>query len=325
MRITINLATRPFADVGPILKRLRIAMAVFALVSIGLGTGLYLLHQKAVEARARNHSLDGDIARITHERQNYEALMRQPDNAQVLAQVGNLNRLFDEKAFSWTLAMEDLETVLPGGVQVTTLEPIRDKEGRITLRLRVVGPRDKAVEVVQNLEHSRHFIRPAIVGESSENTGLPGQQLEPVSISSKVSFEMVAEYNPATLSEPAPAAKKPELQAKPKAPASATGTAHATLTPAGPGLRRPPFSGVSRPQPAVSQPGVPRSPAAVPQPGAPHPQAAVAQPNPPRPKPAVTQPVVPLSPSEMRQAGQHRYPAVVQIPEDSKPHAGGPK
>src|SRR5260370_27826499 len=112
MRITINLATRPFADLGPILKRLRIAMVVFAAVCIGLGPGLYLLHQKPVEGRARNHSLDGDIARITHERQTYEALMHQPDNAQVLTQVGNLNRLFDEKAFSWTLAMEDLETVL---------------------------------------------------------------------------------------------------------------------------------------------------------------------------------------------------------------------
>ena len=49
--------------------------------------------------------------------------------------------------------MEDLETVLPGGVQVTTLEPVRDKQGNITLRLRIVGPRDKDLETVQNLEH----------------------------------------------------------------------------------------------------------------------------------------------------------------------------
>ena len=104
--------------------------------------------------------------------------MRQPDNAQVLdAGRQSSTQLFDQKAFSWTLAMEDLETVLPGGVQVTTLEPIRDeKTARITLKLRVVGPRDKDVELVQNLEHSRHFLRPAIVGESSENSGGPGQR-----------------------------------------------------------------------------------------------------------------------------------------------------
>ncbi len=103
MKISINLATRPFADIGPMVKRLRIAMAVLAVLSIGLGLGLHFLHHKAEEARARDHSLDGDIARITHERQSYEALMRQPDNAQVLAEAANLNRLFDEKAFSWTL------------------------------------------------------------------------------------------------------------------------------------------------------------------------------------------------------------------------------
>src|SRR5579863_9063523 len=141
MKVTINLATRPFADLGPIIKRLRIAMAVFAVVSICLGIGLHLLHNKAEAARARNHSLDGQIAAINHERQRYVAMMGQPDNAQVLQQANNLNHLFDQKAFSWTLAMEDLETVLPGGVQVTTLEPIReDKTSRITLRLRVDGP-----------------------------------------------------------------------------------------------------------------------------------------------------------------------------------------
>ena len=125
MRITLNLATRPFADEGPAIKRLRIAMAALALVSIAFGIGLHAIHRKAEAARARDHSLDGQIANITHEREGYQTMMRQPPNAQLLQQVGVLNNLFDEKAFSWTLAMEDLETVLPGGVQVTTLEPTR--------------------------------------------------------------------------------------------------------------------------------------------------------------------------------------------------------
>src|SRR5579863_2561642 len=160
MKININLATRAFADQGPTLKRLRIAMVVFAVVSIGLGIGLRLMHSKAEAARARQGAVDSQIAKINKERQDYQAMMRLPDNAQVLDQAGNLNALFDQKAFSWTLAMEDLETVLPGGVQVTALEPVRDeKTGRITLKLRVVGPRDKDVELVQNLEHSRHFLR----------------------------------------------------------------------------------------------------------------------------------------------------------------------
>jgi type IV pilus assembly protein PilN len=72
-RITLNLATRPFADLGPAIKRLRIAMAVLAVVAIGLGLGLRALDHQAKLARARDHSLDGQIARITQERQGYQA------------------------------------------------------------------------------------------------------------------------------------------------------------------------------------------------------------------------------------------------------------
>ena len=244
MRIGINLATRPFADLGPALKRLRIAMGVLVLAAICLGLGLRALDRKAAEARARNQALDLQIARVNHERQGYQAMMRQPKNAQVLAQVESLNRIFDEKAFSWTLAMEDLETVLPGGVQVTTIEPTRDKDGHITLKLRVQGPRDRAIELVQNLEHSRHFLQPRIVGENSEASGGPGQQLEPVSAASRVNFDLLAEYNPATARDRK--AAKNEESAPPDSAAashSAAPAAGATL-----GAHRLPYTGRSRPK-----------------------------------------------------------------------------
>src|ERR1700738_894378 len=182
MRITANLASRPFTDLGPILRRLRLAMGVLALVAIGFGAGLYALHNKASAVRAREHSLDTNIATVRYEKQSYDAMVRQPANSTVLDHAATLNHLFDAKAFSWTLAIEDLETVLPGGVQVTTLEPIRDnKNGRITLHIRVVGPRNKVVELVQNLERSRRFMAPRITGETSETAANGNQQqLEPV-------------------------------------------------------------------------------------------------------------------------------------------------
>lgn len=240
MRISINLATRPFADIGPALKRLRIAMAVLAVLAIGLGLGLHALHNKAEAARAREHSLDASIARVTQERQGYQSLMLQPDNAQVLAQSANLNRLFDEKAFSWTLAMEDLETVLPGRVQVMNLEPVRDKDGHITLRLRVVGPRDLGVQLVQNLEHSRRFLLPRIVGESAESTGGPGERLEPVSDTNRVNFELLAEYNPAGPREHLAKKKAHEDPGAPHTPARVSPNLP-------PGMRRPPYAGTSHP------------------------------------------------------------------------------
>lgn len=289
MKINVNLATRPFADLGPILKRLRIAMGVLVGLSIALGIGLHYLHAKAEVARAKENAIDSQISRINQERQGYQTMMRQPDNAQVLQQANNLNALFDQKAFSWTLAMEDLETVLPGGVQVTTLEPVRDeKTGEITLKLRVVGPRDKGIELVQNLEHSRHFLHPAITGESIESNAAPGAALEPVSATNRVNFDLNAQYNPATLSE-LPVPKKDDE--KHKEEASAATPAHRSAVPAtGPGLRRPPLTGISKP-PAAQPSSAAKSPYVL------------------RP-PAANQPGSPArqSPQAVRPAGQRGYP-----------------
>ena len=213
MRISANLASRPFIDVGPVLRRLRIAMVAMILLAIGLGAGLYALHAKAAGVRAREHSLDASIAGVRGEEQGYETLVRQPNNATVLEHAATLNKLFEAKTFSWTLAMENLEIVLPGGVQVSTLEPIRDpKDGHITLHMRVVGPRDKAVELVQNLERSRRFLEPRMTGEASENASNTSQIQEPVGPSNRVTFDLMADYNPAAPAERPPARKAASLE-----------------------------------------------------------------------------------------------------------------
>lgn len=253
MRVTLNLATRPFADIGPAIKRLRIGMGILALLAIAFGIGLRALHQKAEQARAREHSLDGAITSITQERASDQALMQRPDNAQLLTQTDALNKLFDEKAFSWTLAIENLETVLPGGVQVSTLEPARAKDGHITLHLRVVGPRDLAVNLVRNLEHSRRFLLPRIVGESSESTNSPNQRLEPVSATNRFTFDLLADYNPPAPDEtiPAPNAKKSPAAETPEAPPEKPVSRPAyTQRPV-----RPPYTGPSsRPNPLSGGP-----------------------------------------------------------------------
>ena len=217
MRISLNLATRPYADLGPALKRLRIAMGVLFLLGCGLLLGLRAVHQKAEDARASEQSVQNKIDAIERERHGYQEMMRQPANAELLVQAGMLNQLIDEKTFSWTLAMEDLETVLPGGVQVTSLDPSRDpKTGRITLKLRVIGARDRADDLVEQLEHSKHFLMPHIVQESSETSGGFSDRMEPVSASNRFNFELLAEYNPVAPAE-RKAEKKQEEKEKPAA------------------------------------------------------------------------------------------------------------
>jgi type IV pilus assembly protein PilN len=196
MRISINLASKPFTDLGPILRQLRIAMGALAVLALGFWIGLHFFHAAAEKARARTHSLDGEFAKLNAERQGYQNLMNEPDNARVLTESQALNQLFDEKTFSWTLAMEDLERVLPGGVQVATLEPLRDpKTGIITVKMRIQGPRDKVIDLVRNLEHSRRFVRARIMEESVDSGSNTAQKQEPISLSMKANFNLQADYN----------------------------------------------------------------------------------------------------------------------------------
>lgn len=242
MRVTINLVSRPYADIAPALKKLRTAIGVLVLAAAALLLGLHFVHDKAEAARARDHSLDGQIAQIRQEQQQYQAMMRQPDNARTLQQAETLNQLFDQKGFSWTLAMEDLETVLPAGVQVNTLEPTV-KDGEISVRLRVLGPRDKDVDLVRNLEHSRHFLLPRIVGENAESAGGPSARPEPVSASNRVDFDVQADYSPGTAEE--------RRLARERAAASAK-TARGKNNQQAPGVSgRPPFTGMARPHAPV--------------------------------------------------------------------------
>ncbi len=199
MKISINLATRPYADQGPAIKRLRMGMAVLAVVLCGLAFGLMHFHQAALKMTAQEDAVDRAVAKIQREQQGYQAQMQQPANARVLQQAEFLNGLFDEKAFSWTAAMEDLERVLPAGVQVTAIEPARGKDGRITLHLRVSGQRERSVAMLRNMEHSRRFSAPRISGENAENSA--GGGLQTVQDSGKVTFDILAEYSPATLEE----------------------------------------------------------------------------------------------------------------------------
>src|ERR1700685_242771 len=94
--------------------------------------------------------------------------MRQPQNAAVLTRAHFLNALFLSKSFSWTAVMMDLETVLPGGVQVTAIEPQISADWDVVIRLRVSGERDRPVQLVRNLERSRRFLGPRLTGEATQ-------------------------------------------------------------------------------------------------------------------------------------------------------------
>ena len=145
--------------------------------------------------------------------------MRQPQNMAVLERSQFLNALFAKKSFSWTAVMMDLERVLPAGVQVTSIEPATSKSGEVNIRLRVSGERDRAVELVRNLEKSQRFVAPRLAVESAqaqEGRGSGSPTLTP----GAVQFDIYSGYNPL----PEPSEKKSKTVSTEEAPKEPSAT-----------------------------------------------------------------------------------------------------
>jgi type IV pilus assembly protein PilN len=216
MRIQLNLASRPFVELGPLYLRLRILIVLLAVVAVPLWLLLATEKRKAADAQSRLNAVQQRIHAIEAQRQAFQASMREPQNASVLSQSQFLNQLFARKAFSWTAVMMDLENVLPSGVQVLNIDPVISKEGKVTIRLRVSGAHDRGVDLVRNLERSHRFLAPRLARETAENNQ-NGRQIEQVSATTNVNFDLLAEYNPLpeTAEKPAAAKQTATKQAKP--------------------------------------------------------------------------------------------------------------
>jgi type IV pilus assembly protein PilN len=230
MRIQLNLASRPFVELGPLYMRLRILIILLAVIAVPLWILLAAEKHKASEAQARLNAVQQKIQAIESQRQSFQAQMQQPKNAAVLSQSQFLNRVFANKAFSWTAVMMDLENVLPSGVQVMNIDPVPSRDGKVTIRLRVSGAHDRGVDLVRNLEHSHRFLAPRLARETAESNQ-NGRAVEQVSATSNVNFDLLAEYNPL----PEPAGKPATAGQKNASPARSK---HSKIAPSAAGKAR---------------------------------------------------------------------------------------
>ena len=200
MRITLNLASRPFFELRPLLLRLRIVAAGLLVLAVLLFTLLRSEENKAAQADAAVHRWTLATQSLQQEWERDQVLMREPVNAATLDRSEFLNHLFTTKSFSWTTALMDLELVLPQGVQVISIDPRMTRDGHVQMHLRVSGPRDKTVELVANLEKSPHFLHPQVAGETSDVQGQNRAGFRPtMSASTDVNVDILAEFNPGDL------------------------------------------------------------------------------------------------------------------------------
>jgi hypothetical protein len=159
IQVPINLATEPFRRDRPALVA---TAALGVLLAIFLGfeaTTIISQRQQGKEIHVTINRLNNQLRGITAEQAKLNALLRRPENAEVMERSLFLNALIDRKAISWTKLFADLEKVVPYNVRLVSVRlPEVDSDNRVLLDMVVgTGDRPEFVQFMQHLEESPQF------------------------------------------------------------------------------------------------------------------------------------------------------------------------
>jgi type IV pilus assembly protein PilN len=204
MRVDINLATHPYEDQRLFWMRWGTGVALLGILSAVLVFWTIMGLLGARKDRALLMERQQQIAAREQEKSAAQALLNLPENRSTRDRSQFLNDLFRRKSFSWTKVLENLETLMPPRLHVTSIHPDLNSDNQLVLKMVVAGEsRDRALDLVRKMEGSQRFQETQIEQETFSSGN---------SANDAVQFDITALYIPevdavATAPAAAPAQK----------------------------------------------------------------------------------------------------------------------
>ncbi len=206
MRLNVNLATRPYEDVGRFLARWGLATLLLAIVSIGLV--YYSIHswRDSRDVNQQIARMQDEMKKLDQARATAIATLNEPENKVVADQSKFLNNAIQRKALSWTRIFMDLERIMPNQLHIVSITPELNQQNQLLIHLLVAGEsRDKAIDLVRRMEESPTFRQAQLHSETMNKA--PGT-------SDAVQFEITSVYVPGAAEAPEKSAEKASTLAK---------------------------------------------------------------------------------------------------------------
>ena len=173
MKVRLNLSTAPlesnrrFAMAAGVIG----TIAVVALIVLSFRT--YSVWQNDKELRARQDAVEQQIARLQQQRQSLSDFFENTQTVQRRQRAAYLNSLIQQRAFPWIKIFMDLESILPEGVRVVSIEPKLSGDN-VQLRFVVGALTDEGkLKFLKTLETSPEFSHIQLLNES--NAARPDQ------------------------------------------------------------------------------------------------------------------------------------------------------
>ncbi len=175
MKIPINLASQPFRRDRAMVAA-SIAVSVLLVATLGALVSLVLLDRaQLADVRSDLNRLNRQIRTVNAEQAKLDAVLRRPENTEVLERSVLLNQILYRKGISWTKILEDLGATVPYSVQIINIRPFVNKDNKITLDMQVAAQTEGAIiDFLKALESSSLF------EEASAPTQMAPTQTEPL-------------------------------------------------------------------------------------------------------------------------------------------------
>ncbi len=166
MKVRLNLSTSPLQSN----RRFALAAGIIGTIAV---VALLVLSYRTYSAwkidkdfRARQNSLELQIAKLQQQRQNLSAFFENQGTVQRRQRAAYLNSLIQQRAFPWIKIFMDLERILPEGVRVVSIEPkLKGDSLQLTFLVGAMSDEGK-LKFLKALESSPEFSHIELLSES---------------------------------------------------------------------------------------------------------------------------------------------------------------
>jgi type IV pilus assembly protein PilN len=158
MRIPVNLASQPFRRDRALLVASGIACVLLTALLVFLISLNSLESGQVADARKQIARLELQVRALSAEQAREDAILRQPENAEVLERSLLLNAMLYRKGISWTRIFADLEKVVPYNVRIMSIRPSVVGPNQISLDMTIGSEAPlPVIDMLKNLEGSPVF------------------------------------------------------------------------------------------------------------------------------------------------------------------------
>jgi type IV pilus assembly protein PilN len=175
MRIPINLASQPFRrDRAMVAASIAVSLALVATLGALIWLALADRTQLA-GVRGEVNQLNQQVRKLAADQGQIDAVLRKPQNAEVLERSVFINTLLLRKGISWTQIFADLEKTLPYNVRIQQIHPSVTADNAVMLDMTVAS--ESPLPVIELLTA---FVRSPLFRRVELHSELPPTQSEPL-------------------------------------------------------------------------------------------------------------------------------------------------